>query len=79
MIKIFGKKACSACQEKKAELKAQGVKYEYHDLDTPEGLAEAAYHGLLSNNLVLPVILEIDSEDHAKNSIGQRANNHECK
>ena len=24
----------------------------------PEGLAEAAYHGLLSNNLVLPIILE---------------------
>jgi len=66
MIKIFGKKACSACQEKKAELKGQGVNYEYFDLDTPEGLAEAAYHGLLSNNLVLPIILEHDPHHKEK-------------
>ncbi len=70
MIKIFGKKFCSACQEKKAELTAQGIKYEYHDLDTPDCLAEAAFHGLIGRNLSLPIILEIDSEDHAKNPIG---------
>lgn len=60
MIKIFGKKACPACQEKKAELEAHGIEYQYYDLDTPEGLAEAAFYGVLNTNLSLPVILEKD-------------------
>ncbi len=71
MIKIFGKKFCSACQEKKAELTAQGINYEYHDLDTPDGLAEAAVHGLIGRDLSLPIILEVDSENNAKKPIGQ--------
>ena len=60
MIKLFGKKLCSACQEKKAELEAQGIEYRYYDLDTPEGLAEAAYYGLLDMRHSLPIILEED-------------------
>ena len=60
MIKIFGKKLCSACQKKKAELEADGIMYSYFDLDTPEGLAEAAYQGLLRGKLSLPIILEED-------------------
>ena len=60
MIKVFGRKACPACQEKKAELEAQGIEYEYYDLDTPEGLAEAAYYGVLAGSLSLPIVLEKD-------------------
>ena len=62
MIKIFGRALCSACQEKKAEFEAQGVTYAYFDLDTPEGLAEAAFHGLLGGKLSLPIIMEEDME-----------------
>jgi len=71
MIKIFGKKLCSACQEKKAELDAQGVTYQFFDLDTADGLVEAAFDGVLGRNLPLPIILEVDSQENEETFIGQ--------
>ena len=63
MIKIFGKKLCSACQKKKAELEAHGIMYRYFDLDTPEGLAEAAYQGLLGGKISLPIVIKDDTKE----------------
>ena len=65
MLKVFGKKLCSACQEKKAELDAKGVEYIYFDLDTAEGLAEAAFYGILGKNITLPFIIQDDDESQS--------------
>ena len=54
---IFGRKLCSACQDKKAEFDKAGVEYKYFDLDTIDGLAEYAYRGLPEKQ-VLPIVLE---------------------
>ena len=56
MILLFGRKMCSACQDKKAEFDKAGVEYIYHDLDTIDGLAEAAYRGL--SDQALPIVVE---------------------
>jgi len=53
---IFGRKLCSACQDKKAEFDKAGVEYKYFDLDTIDGLAEAAYRGF--SDQPLPIVLE---------------------
>jgi len=58
MMLVFGKKMCSGCQAKVAELKKQKKNYEYYDLETPEGLSVAAYYGVLGNRS-LPIIVEI--------------------
>jgi len=54
---LFGKKICSACQQKKAEFDEAGIEYKYFDLDTRDGLAEYAYRGLPEKQ-VLPVVVE---------------------
>lgn len=61
MIKLFGKTLCSACQQQKKEFDAAGIHYEYYDLDTVHGMAEAAYRGILKDNMILPIL--IDEED----------------
>lgn len=57
---LFGKKMCSECQKIKKEYDEKGVKYIYHDLDTTDGLASAAYEEVLKDNMVLPIIIEGD-------------------
>jgi len=58
MILVFGKKLCSACQEKKKELDKKRIPYIYYDLDTPDGLMEAAARGILKDDIELPIIIE---------------------
>jgi len=55
LILLFGRKLCSACQDRKKELEKAGTPYEYHDLDDSDGLAMAAYYGVLRDNQPLPI------------------------
>jgi len=61
MIKIFGTKTCAACRQKIKELKKAKIEFRYYDLETSEGLAEAAYQGLLDGR-PLPIVV-IRAED----------------
>lgn len=57
MILLFGRKICSACQDKKAEFDKAGVEYKYYDLDTFEGLAEYTFRGFPEKQ-ALPIVVE---------------------
>lgn len=59
MILLFGRKLCSACQDRKKELSESNTPYEYYDLDDSDGLAMAAYYGILGANRPLPIEIEI--------------------
>jgi len=61
VIIVFGKKICSGCQAKVAELKKQKKEYEYYDLETTDGLAVAAYYGVLDKKQ-LPIVIEIKAK-----------------
>ena len=61
-IKIFTKAHCPKCPAAKeigAELKKEGVSVSNYDLDTIDGLAEAAFHSILST----PSIVIEDEEE----------------
>lgn len=55
---LFGKKLCSACQDKKKEFDKAGIEYKYFDLETSEGLSKAAFYGVLHKPL--PVVIEVN-------------------
>lgn len=58
MLLVFGKKTCRACIEKKEELDKQSVSYIFYDLDTIDGLTEAALHSVVNDcEKSLPVII----------------------
>lgn len=59
MLWVFGKDTCKTCLKKKAELQNEGIEFEYYGLDTAEGLAKAASLDLLSEEIDLPIIIEI--------------------
>ena len=53
---LFGKKLYSACQDQMEAFDKAGIEYKYYDLDTIDGLAEAAYRGF--SDQALPVVVE---------------------
>jgi predicted thioredoxin/glutaredoxin len=56
IINIFTKKNCPNCPKAKAlgeELKKMGKNVEFFDVETPEGLAEALMHNVLSTPSVI--------------------------
>ncbi len=60
-IKIFTKAECPKCPAAKeigGILKQEGLRVNYYDLETPDGLAEAAFYSVLST----PTII-IEDED----------------
>ncbi len=61
-VKIFTKRDCPRCPQAKAIgelLKVRGVQVEYFDLDTADGLAEAAFYNIQAT----PTILVEDPEE----------------
>jgi hypothetical protein len=61
-IKLFWKQDCPKCPAAKQvsyNLKSEGFDILEYDLETTEGLAEGAYHGVLST----PTLLIIDEHD----------------
>lgn len=58
MIIMFGRKNCKSCIEKKKEFKDNGIEFEYYDIDTNEGLAKAAFKGLVDQARLLPIIIK---------------------
>jgi len=55
-VKIFTKAQCPRCPQAKAMgeiLREKGVRVEYFDLETPDGLAEAAYYSVQSTPTIL--------------------------
>lgn len=61
-VKIFTKKGCPRCPQAKAIgelLKRRGIQVEYFDLDTADGLAEAAFYNVQAT----PTILVEDTEE----------------
>jgi len=67
MILIFGRKRCSGCQDKLAELKKEekieGKDYKYYDIDNdPEGLSILCSYGKFGDGMVLPIIIDTDIE-----------------
>ncbi len=50
-IKIFWQESCTRCPPTKElgkKLEMEGIKVEYYDIGTPDGLAEAMFHDVLS-------------------------------
>lgn len=60
MIIMFGRKNCMDCIVKKKEFERDGIEFIYHDIDTADGLAEAAFRGLTNGPKKLPIIIEED-------------------
>ena len=61
-IKIFTKSECPKCPAAKeigGVLQQEGLPVTYYDLETPDGLAEAAFYSVLST----PTILVEDGDD----------------
>lgn len=61
-VKIFTKKNCPRCPQARAIgeiLRGRGVQVEYFDLDTADGLAEAAFYNIQAT----PAILVEDTEE----------------
>ncbi len=61
-IKLFWKHDCPKCPAAKHvfdSLRSEGFKILDYNLDTADGLAEGAYHGVLST----PTLLVIDEKD----------------
>lgn len=61
-IKLFWKQDCPKCPAAKSVsngLKSEGFEIVDYNLDTADGLAEGAYHGVLST----PTLLVIDEND----------------
>ena len=61
-IKLFWKQDCPKCPAAKrvsSNLKSEGFEILDYNLDTADGLAEGAYHGVLST----PTLLVIDEND----------------
>jgi len=51
VVKIFLQEGCGHCPSAKKlgkELEGNDVKVEYHDVNTPDGLAEAMFYDILS-------------------------------
>lgn len=58
MILIFGKKNCKSCVDYKEKLDKEGKEYKFFDLDTVDGLTEAAERSIINQcEKRLPVIL----------------------
>lgn len=61
-IKLFWKENCPRCpaaKELAAKLEARGVKVEYYNVESVEGMAEAGMHGILAT----PSIVVVEGED----------------
>ncbi len=62
VLKAFWQKNCPRCPQMKTvteELKQDGYVVEYYDLSTVDGLAEGAYHSVMS----APTLLLVDEDD----------------
>ncbi len=60
-IKFFHKKNCPRCPEAKEILSRSGVSYESFDIDTVDGMAEAAYHNVVATPSIL-ILDEFEEE-----------------
>ena len=61
-IKVFIKEGCPKCppaKELAEDLANKGIKVEFFDMDTPDGLAEAS----MFNVMATPTIIIINDED----------------
>lgn len=62
MILLFGKKACNDCFVMKKTLESRGIKFKYFDIETAEGMAEAAYYSIIGGSIKsLPIIVVVDT------------------
>lgn len=56
LIKIFTKNECPRCpaaKEMGGILQQEGIQVTYYDLETPDGLAEAAFYSVLSTPTII--------------------------
>lgn len=61
IVKIFWQEGCTRCPPAKKlgkKLEGEGIKVEYHDVNTPDGLAEAMFYDVLST----PSLIITDNE-----------------
>ena len=82
-IKVFGKASCAVCQTTKNKLEHflkkwnyhNVVSFNFHDMDTVEGMAEGAYYDVLK---IPTTIIEKDNETIARFE-GEVPNSEEVK
>jgi len=70
-VKLFWKAKCPECGGVKAvgsELKAEGLPVYDYDLDTPDGLAEASYYGVMATPTI---IIEDEKENRIASFSGK--------
>jgi hypothetical protein len=70
-VKIFSQEKYATYKDVREYMKFLGrenISFEYCDISTPDGLAEAAYHNILSSGRMIPpcvVIINDDGEEIA--------------
>lgn len=83
-VNIFGKQNCGNCQSTKKMLAffipkwglAEKVQVEFFDLDTPDGLAEGAFHDVTDK---LPTVIVADGDKTLARWEGKIPNTEELK
>jgi predicted DCC family thiol-disulfide oxidoreductase YuxK len=61
MVKVFGISNCEGCTQLIALLISKGVKYEYYDVKTPQGLGLLASYGL-ADQQEIPIVVNADGK-----------------
>jgi len=59
---VIGRKGCIGCDDLKAYLKDNGIKWKIMDAGTTDGLTEIAYNGLDPKNMEFPIIITTSKE-----------------
>ena len=60
VLKFFGSPTCPKCSQSKERLHEHKIPFKYYNMMTAKGLAEAAYHGVVDEQL--PVLILVDQE-----------------
>ncbi|MCD6328477.1 hypothetical protein J7M28_13120 [bacterium] len=62
VLKMFGSSTCPKCADAKERLKQRKIRFQYHNVGTAKGLAEAAYFGLVDEALPVLILAGQDGE-----------------
>ncbi|MDY0236988.1 MAG: glutaredoxin domain-containing protein [Gudongella sp.] len=73
MIEIFGAPGCSRCKRLTMSLDRSGTTYDYIDVSTVEGMAEAAYREIMGRTLPVAYVdgVERSYEDLVRSEAGE--------
>ena len=62
ILKVFGSSTCPKCADAKSRLLQHRIPFKYFNVSNAKGLAEAAYHGLVNDQLPALLLVGQDGE-----------------